>query len=130
MWCEALESNIFLVSLYGQVPELKDVRIAEINIRDEGRIVEVKFDMPHYAEMPPKKWVELGGNTVAVRIDLWGIQEVTLGSGISDYRADIEIFKNEADLIVVKIIGTVNAVIKAGAGMIQTVTSYCNGMPE
>lgn len=54
MWYESLERNNFLVSLYEKVPELKEVRISEINIHDEGRIVAVKFDMPYYAERPPK----------------------------------------------------------------------------
>ncbi|WP_374019572.1 Imm50 family immunity protein [Paenibacillus thiaminolyticus] len=126
MWYEVLERNNFIVSLYEQVPELKDVRIAEVNIHDEGRIVAVKFDMPYYAERPPKKWVELGDNTVAVRIDLSAIQEITLSSRSFDYRANIEIFKDEADLIVVKITGTVNALIKAESGFIQSVTGYFN----
>ncbi|WP_055105780.1 Imm50 family immunity protein [Paenibacillus ihumii] len=126
MWYKVLERNNFLVSLYEQVPELKDVRIAEVNIHDEGRVVAVKFDMPYYAERPPKKWVELGENTVAVRIDLSAIQEITLNSGSFDFKANIEIFKDEANLIVVKITGTVNALIKAESGFIQSVTGYCN----
>ncbi|OAS14699.1 Imm50 family immunity protein [Paenibacillus oryzisoli] len=126
MWYEVLERNNFLVGLYEQVPKLKDVRIAEVNIHDEGRVVAVKFDMPYYAEKPPKKWVELGDNTVAVRIDLSAIQEITLNSGSYDYKANIEIFKDEADLIVVKITGTVNVLIKAESGFIQSVTGYCN----
>jgi hypothetical protein len=126
VWYEVLERNNFLVSLYEQVPELKDVRIAEVNIHDEGRVVAVKFDMPYYAERPPKKWVELGDNTVAVRIDLSAIQEITLNSGSVDYKANIEIFKDEVDLIVVKIAGTVNVLIKAESGFIQSVTGYCN----
>ncbi|MFB5760804.1 Imm50 family immunity protein [Paenibacillus medicaginis] len=126
MWYEVLERNNFLVSLYERVPELKDVRIAEVNIHDEGRVVAVKFDMPYYAERPPKKWAELGDNAVAVRIDLSAIQEITLNSGSFDYNANIEIFKDEDDLIVVKITGTVNALIKAESGFIQSVTGYCN----
>lgn len=114
------------MSLYEQVPELKDVRIAEVNIYDEGRVVAVKFDMPHYAERPPKKWVEQGDNTVAVRIDLSAVQEITLNSSSFDYKANIEIFKDEADLIVVKTTGTVNALIKAESGYIQSVSGYCN----
>ncbi|WP_165861098.1 hypothetical protein [Paenibacillus paeoniae] len=54
MWYEVLERNYFLVSLYEQVPELKDVRIAEVNILDEGRVVAVNFDMPYYAKDHPR----------------------------------------------------------------------------
>ncbi|RJX41702.1 hypothetical protein D3P09_07065 [Paenibacillus pinisoli] len=70
--------------------------------------------------------MELGDNTVAVRIDLSAVQEITLNSGSLDYKANIEIFKDEADLIVVKITGTANILIKAEAGFVQTVTGYCN----
>jgi hypothetical protein len=47
---------------------LKNVRIAEMNIHDEGRIISIKFDMPYYAESPPNKWVELGNNTVPLEL--------------------------------------------------------------
>ncbi|ULO09495.1 hypothetical protein H1230_12375 [Paenibacillus sp. 19GGS1-52] len=126
MWYEVLGMNNFLVSLYAHVPELEDVRIAEVNIHDEGRIVAVKFDMPYYAERPPKKWVELGNNTVAVRIDLSAVQEITINSSSLDYRGNIEIFKDEAELIVVKITGTINALMKAESGFIQSITGYSN----
>jgi hypothetical protein len=124
VWYDVLERNNFLVSLYNKLPELKNVRIAEMNIHDEGRIISIKFDMPYYAERPPKKWVELGDNTVSVRIDLSAVQEINLNSGSSDYRADIEILKDESELIVVRITGTVNALIKADSGFVQSVTGY------
>ena len=126
LWYEILDRNNFLVSLYEKVPELKDIRIAEIIIHDEGRIVAVEFDMPYYAEHPPKKWVEQGNNTVAVRVDLSAIHEIKLNSNTLDFRANIEIVKDEADLIVVMITGTVNALIKAESAFVQSVTGYYN----
>lgn len=121
-----MDRNNFLVSLYEKVPELKDVRITEIIIHDEGRIVAVKFDMPYYAERPPKKWVEQGNNTVTVRVDLSAIHEIKLNSSTLDFRANIQILKDEADLIVVKITGTVNVLIKAESAFVQSVTGYYN----
>ncbi|MDQ0271295.1 Imm50 family immunity protein [Cytobacillus purgationiresistens] len=126
MWYEALERNNFLVNLYNKLPELEDVRISEINIHDEGRIVAIRFDMPRYAERPPEKWEDLGNNTVCVRVDLSAVKEITLNSGSSDYKGNIEIFKNDPESIIVKITGTVNALIKAESGFIQSVTGYFN----
>lgn len=124
MWCEVLERNNFLISLYNDLPELKNVRISEINIHDEGRIVAILFDMPNYAEKPPKKWRDLEDNTVCVRMDFSAVQEISLTCSSFDFKGDIEIFKDESELIVVRITGTVNALIKAESGFIQTVTSY------
>lgn len=126
LWYETLDKNKFLVSLYGQVPELKNVRIAEVNIHDEGRIIAIIFDMPYYAEFPPEKWVELNSNTVSVRVDLSAVHEIKLDSGKLDYRANIEILKDESDLIVVNITGTINSLFKAESGFIQSVTGYSN----
>jgi len=124
MWCDFLERNNFLVSLYNELPELKDVRISEINIHDEGRIASISFDMPYYAERPPKKWQNLGDNTVSVRVDFSAVQEILLTSSSFDYKGDIEIFKDESELIIIRIIGTVNALLKAESGFIQSVTGY------
>lgn len=54
MWHEALDKNIAICNLYNKVPELKNVRIAEINILQEGDKVSIKFDMPSHADNPPK----------------------------------------------------------------------------
>ncbi|WP_071460610.1 Imm50 family immunity protein [Bacillus massilinigeriensis] len=124
MWCEFLRRNNFLISLYPDMPELKNVRISEINMQDEGQIVAISFDMPVYTERPPKKWKDLGDNTVGVRVDLSAVKEISLAASSFDYKGDIEIFKDESELIVVKITGTVNALIKAEYGFVQSVTAY------
>lgn len=126
MWYETLERNYFLINLYENVPELKDVRISKINIHDEGRIVAITFDMPRYAESPPKKWKDFEGNTVSVRVDFSAVHELSLASSSIDYKGDIEVFKDTEELIVIKITGRVNALIKAESGFIQSVTSYLN----
>ncbi|UTR16387.1 immunity 50 family protein [Salipaludibacillus sp. LMS25] len=123
MWYEVLERNHFLISLYDSVPELKNVRISELNIHDEGQVVAVLFDMPVYADNPPKKWNNIESNTVKVRIDFSAIQELSLTSSSLDYKGNIDIYRDESELITVKIDGTLKAHIKAESGFIQTISS-------
>lgn len=124
MWCNFLGRANFLISLYPDMPELKDIRISGISMQDEGRIVEISFDMPFYTDRPPKKWQALGDNTVCVRVHFSAVQEISLAASSFDYKGDIKIFKDESELIVVEITGTVNALIKAEYGFIQSVTAY------
>ena len=127
MWNKNLDRNNFLTTLYNNVPPLKNIRIAEINIFDEGQVVAISFDMPSFADYPPKKWLEKGYNSVAVRLDFSFIKKLDIKAGTNDYRADVEIYNDNIDnLIVVKITGTINALIKAELGFFQSVTGYCN----
>lgn len=126
MWSEVLERNYFLTSLYNDLPELKNVRISEVMIQDEGRVVAIVFDLPIYAEKPPEKWRNLSDNTICVRVDFSAVREISIASGLAEYKGDIEIFKDELELTVVRITGTVNALIKADSGFVQSVTSYYN----
>src|SRR5699024_12716099 len=66
---------------------------------NEGRKVTIEFDMPFYAENPPKKWMNLGFNSILVEVDFFDIHEIDLQSIESKYRADIEIYKDEIDLV-------------------------------
>ncbi len=124
MWHKVLKRNHFLVNLYDQVPELNDVRIAEIKVYDEGRIVSIQFDMPYFADHPPAKWVEQGNNTVSVRVDFSAIQEFQLHSGTLDYKGTIRIAQDDLDIINVQITGTLNVLIKAESALVQSITGY------
>ncbi|CRK84582.1 Imm50 family immunity protein [Neobacillus massiliamazoniensis] len=127
MWYSALERTHFLKNLYNDVPELKNVRIGEFSVQDEGQIVSISFDMPYYADNPPEKWVKQGYNTINVRLDFTAIRELSLKSGSQDFRGNIEINKDESDLLQIEITGTINAFIKAESGFLQSVEGYING---
>ncbi|MCY8116743.1 immunity 50 family protein [Bacillus spizizenii] len=127
MWHEALDKNIAICNLYNEVPELKNVRIAEINILQEGDKVSIKFDMPSHADNPPKKWNILSYNTTIVEIDLFEIKEISIKSLSRNYSGNIEIEKIDED-IEVNITGTVEAKIIAVTGLVQSVGGYHNNI--
>lgn len=125
MWYDFLDRNIFIKSLYNEVPNLKDVRIKELSIDDEGDKVKLGFDMPLYAEIPPKKWSGFGYNSIFVEVDLFGIKELIINSSKNTYRGDIAIDKDDNNILHVRIIGSVDVTIQAECGLIQRVSAYC-----
>lgn len=126
MWNDILDNSEFIKSLYSEVPELVDVRIAEIKLQDEGDKVSIVLDMPCYAENPPKKWSALGYNTVVVEIDFFDIKELYIKSLKRGFRGSVEITSNEDKSISVTITGSVEGRITAEVGLIQVVRGYCN----
>lgn len=126
MWHENLEKNMFLTNLYTEIPQLINVRIAQIKIVDEGDRMSVVFDMPHFADKPPKKWLGLGYNTAIVQLDFFDVREVMLKSNVNSYRGSIEISKDKDGIVTIDISGSVEAKIKAGIGMVQSIEGYCN----
>ncbi|MCO1604047.1 Imm50 family immunity protein [Desulfosporosinus nitroreducens] len=126
MWYESLEKNMFIKNMYTEIPHLANVRIAQIKILDEGDRISLVFDMPYFADKPPKKWVGLGCNTAIVQVDFFDIKEVMLKSIDNRYRGSIEIEKDKEGMIIVEVTGSIGAKIRAGVGMIQSIEGYCN----
>ncbi|SMD18033.1 Imm50 family immunity protein [Sporomusa malonica] len=126
MWHESLEKSTFITNLYTEVPQLVDVRISQIKIHDEGDRVSLIFDMPYFADKPPKKWVALGHNTVIVHLDFFGIKEIMITSNNNKYRGSIDLINDIDGTVLIKVTGTIEARIKAGVGMIQSIEGYCN----
>ncbi|MED4462235.1 Imm50 family immunity protein [Metabacillus fastidiosus] len=124
MWYEHFTNNKFISMIYTNVPSLKNLRIEKIEISREGDRITVGFDLPFFADEPPKKWLERGYTTTYIEIDFFDIQEVNIKSSKNTYRGDINIKKDEADIFIVNITGTISAEIKAGSGIIQSVRGY------
>ncbi|WP_255299180.1 Imm50 family immunity protein [Bacillus pseudomycoides] len=66
MWYSNLEGNRFISNLYNEAPSLLDVRIVAVKIEDEGKKISINFNMPKFADNPPKKWKDLNYNTVFI----------------------------------------------------------------
>lgn len=126
MWHENLEGNKFIANLYTEIPKLINVRIAKVEIQDEGNRISISFDMPCFADKIPPKWQIRGYNTVNVHLDFFGIREVSLNSTQNTYRGNLEIQKEETGLLTVKVSGKVDMKIIAESGLIQAVEGYCN----
>ncbi|MFG6117612.1 Imm50 family immunity protein [Halobacillus sp. MO56] len=124
MWHEHLTDNKFISMIYTSVPPLNDIRIERIAISHEGDQVQIGFDMPFYADKPPMKWVERGYTTTFIEIDFSDVKEVGLKSNNNTYRGNIDIKTDSKGDFIVNITGEVEAQIKAGAGLIQTVSGY------
>ncbi|MCE5285509.1 MAG: immunity 50 family protein [Pelosinus sp.] len=126
MWHESVEKNMFIKNLYTEVPQLVDVDISEIKIHDEGDRVSLIFDMPYFADKPPKKWASLGHNTVIVHLDFFDIREIMIKSNTNKLRGSIDLVKDIDGTVLITVTGKIEAKIKAGVGMIQSIDGYCN----
>jgi hypothetical protein len=125
VWYEHFLDYKFITMIYSNVPSLENIRIEKIEISREGDRITVAFDLPIFADIPPRKWVDRGYTTTFVEIDFFDIKEVSLKSNNNTYRGNIDIKTDigSGDFIV-KITGTVEAEIKAGAGLIQSIRGY------
>ncbi|ENQ3105773.1 hypothetical protein ACEOWJ_001760 [Bacillus cereus] len=124
MWHSDLEGNRFILNLYKEAPSLLDVRIVAVKIEDEGKKVSINFNMPKFADNPPKKWEQLNYNTVFVQLDFFDIQELTLKSSNDKYRGDIHIELDKDEKFNINISGSVCMNFKADYGIIQSVSGY------
>lgn len=125
MWYENLDRNQFIITLYNEVPELKDVRIKNIEIFEGGDRVSLTFDMPFFADKVPEKWKKRECNVVSVQTDFFNVKDIFLKLKGFMYTGDIEIIKEEEDIILVTVTGSSEIQIRAEVGMVQLVEAYC-----
>ncbi|HDR8172607.1 TPA: hypothetical protein QC096_003841 [Bacillus thuringiensis] len=128
MWYSNLEGSRFISNLYNEAPSLSDVRIVAVKIEDEGKKISVNFNIPKFADNPPKKWKDLNYNTVFVQLDFFDIQELTLKSSNNKYRGDINIELDKDGKFNINILGSVCMNLKADYGIIQSVSGYIDTM--
>ncbi|MBZ4222686.1 Imm50 family immunity protein [Bacillus wiedmannii] len=128
MWYSNLEGSRFISNLYNEAPSLSDVRIVAVKIEDEGKKISVNFNIPKFADNPPKKWEDLNYNTVFVQLDFFDIQELTLKSSNNKYRGDINIELDKDGKFNINILGSVCMNLKADYGIIQSVSGYIDTM--
>lgn len=123
MWYNSLINNKFLISLYKQIPDLKDVRIEKIEIEEEGEKVAIIFDMPRFADNIPLKWLQSGNDTVTVELNFWNIHNLKMYANNLKWKGSIKIENNKGGLRFL-LEGNVHCEFWAEVGMIQKVTSY------
>ena len=124
MWVDNLLRNTFILNLYNEVPLLEDVRIQAIKIEDEGSKVSLNFDMPVFVDNPPKKWIQLGYNTVFVELDFFCVDGLAVASYNKPYRGDVCIKQDKKGMLEIGISGSLNVNFKAESGMFQSVRGY------
>lgn len=124
MWYEYVDKNRFLLNLYNSIPILANVGIHELKLSEEGDRLTLKFDMPQYADNPPKKWIEANYNRTIVELDFFCIKEICLNTVNRDYKGDIEISKQNDGFLHLDIHGNVQVHLIAEACLLQSVTGY------
>ncbi len=125
MWSDYLSENRFLVSLYDEMPTLKNVQITQFRNSCSGNRVELVFDMPIYAQNPPKKWEEYKCNAVIVEIDFAALKTLDFKLNCTNYIGDIDIFLDENELVNLRIKGDIDVSLSAEYAFIQKVEGYC-----
>ena len=123
MWYEHLDRTKFLHMLYDEIPALENVRIGCVKISDEGNKAKIVFDMPRYADNPPKKWE--GYNIAIIEMYFFGIKKIEISATDDAYRGNISIDKNSKGQVELKINGSLNLnIVSAGGGLIQHISAY------
>lgn len=67
-----------LNSLYGQVPDLGDVRIRSINLNWRGPTLTLRVDLPSFPGVAPQEWTDAGMDTVQCQLQFLAAENISL----------------------------------------------------
>lgn len=123
MWYEQLNNNVFIMSLYDTVPELKDVEIEKFIIDYYDNGIKLVINIPYRADNIPIKWKQNKYNAVTIEIDFWVISSFCL-SADERRKSVITIEPVDCNKIQIVISGGINTHFVAEYGYIQKVSGY------
>lgn len=123
MWNEILGNNDLIHRIYKKVPKLMNVSIDEITIDRSGKRIRIGFTMP---ESKNKTCLGLKKyrNITYVKIDFMEIINIYFVAHCNKYIGNITITKNENNLFITNVNGTLELKIKAKDAVISSVKCY------
>lgn len=126
MWYEFIDKNKFLLKLYNSIPLLLNVDIQQLDLSDYGSRITLKFNMPNYADNPPKKWIDANYNTAMIQLDFFCVRKINFKSSDRKYYGNIEIYKDIDSFIYLDIQGSIELHLIAEACVLQSIEGYCS----
>lgn len=88
-----IDNSIAILNMYKKAPELETVRIKEFNLSENGPTAIMKFDLNSLPDLAPKKWLREKYNTVHIKLNFSGIENLTLKGWDTNNIATISIDK-------------------------------------
>ncbi|WTE75108.1 immunity 50 family protein [Streptomyces sp. NBC_01615] len=79
-----------LRSLYGNVPDLRGVRMRSINLNWRGPTVTLRVDLPYFPGSVPQEWLDEGVDTVQCQFEFLAVEGISLADWAPPARGDIE----------------------------------------
>lgn len=86
---DSIENPQELISLYGRVPNLDNVKIRSIHLSRLGPMVKFRIDLPTYPESVPAEWDEFQCDTIQCQIEFINVNNFSLRSSALPTVADI-----------------------------------------
>ena len=123
MWVNYIKNTKFLMQLFNNVPELKDVEIEQFNMNYYWRKINIIIKLPQLIDEIPLKWKQNNFNAALIEMDFWDVTQFVMSMD-NNKKSKININKYD-DIILVEIQGGINAKFSSVGGYIQNVSGYC-----
>ncbi|MEU1333127.1 Imm50 family immunity protein [Streptomyces sp. NPDC005865] len=126
-WTSMTQNPEGLVSVYqGTVPPLVGVRIHAVSLDRDGPRLGLRFDLPEYPAVAPKKWQVHGYDTVQVELVFGGLRDVELRGFSTQLSGDIDLVRGEALTVSVST-DSMRLSAVAESAYIAKMSAYLNG---
>jgi hypothetical protein len=94
-WTRHADRNEFFLQLFPDSPSLRDVRVLELGLHEDGPALSMTVNLNDFPTSPPAKWKEQSANRVQVRLVFFAMTSVQLTGWGTNNVCDIEIEKRD-----------------------------------
>lgn len=103
-WVDHLHNPEGIRAVFGsEAPSLNNVRIYSVRLEVGGPAVAVNFDLEHFPEPAPAKWVKSGKNAVMLELSFSDVHELSVIGLARSMICDLRISRNANGLIVLDV---------------------------
>ncbi len=123
-WLEVVNDSRGVYSIYGdEAPSLRAVSLHELVVHRDGPRATLRFDLPEFPAVPPKKWAAQGFNVVQVELMFAGVRSINMEGWTSASVVDLSI-RQEGDDAVGSSTGDTRLHVAAQSAVITSLSAY------
>ena len=113
-------------SVFGGVdPNLSALRLMGTDGGEQGSSVRLKMALSYAPVKPPLRWQKMSANAIAVELQCFGMEELSVSMQPGDSRVTCEITRDAAGHRMLRMIGpSIDLVIRCGSMRINHIVPY------
>jgi hypothetical protein len=98
-WLDTLENPDAVTSLFDVAPSLDNVDVTTLDLDRSGPTLTLSVLLREYPTRPPARWLRSGFNAAAIRLQILGVEALTLDGWSTENRVAITVERSPKGLL-------------------------------
>lgn len=125
-WTQHLGNKLPIEAVYSQTPSLRNVRLHEIRLHQDGPQVSLRLDLNEFPDKPPRRWTAEGFNRAQLTLVLIDVSKFEMEGWNRDNIGDLAIEERDGNVCLELVSESVRIVCCAKFLEVEKLSGYCD----